>query len=98
MALAIYHSRMRTELKQLDRAQVFPERMDKIKALDDLVQITGWMIEEARTGRVRRRAKTLADVADLDEYRRKYLQFEQDSTPAEESVPERKQKGKRASG
>ncbi len=78
VALAIYHSRMKTELKLLDRTLVLPDRMEKIQKLDELVQITGWMIEEARTGRVRRRAKTLADVADLDEYRRKYLQFEND--------------------
>ena len=73
-------SRIKQDLQRIDRSLVPAERMEALKRLDDAILVSSWILEECRTGRVRKRAKTLADVADIDEYKRKYMKFETGNT------------------
>ncbi len=86
VSAAIHLSRIKTDLERLDRTQVLPERMESLNRLAEAIQISQWILEETRTGRVRRRAKTLADLVDIEEYKRKYMRFEE---PEETQPPPR---------
>lgn len=76
VACAIYLSRVDKELARIPEGLVLPERLVKLQKLSAQIKKDVDALEEVRTGRkaTRRKPTTIAEVSDLDTYRRDFIE------------------------